>query len=370
MSLFTRCIRPILFRQDAERTHDATIRLSEVAGALGLVRKTAHRLFEFSDARLATEVAGIRFPNPVGLAAGYDKSGRAIDMMAALGFGFVEIGSVSADPSSGNPKPRLWRLPEDRAICVHYGLPNEGAEAIARRLAGKRRTVPLGINVVKTNRGIDAPPDCDSVILEDYTRSVARLKGLADYLCLNLSCPNTEMGRDFFADPARLAELLTALGELDVRCPVFLKMSPRGGITAIEQTLETIEPFGFVSGFIYNLPPGKPAALRTPPNVWKSLPGAVGGQPARAIISACVRELYRRMDRRRYRIMAAGGVFSGEDAYEMIRQGASLVQLLTALIYEGPGIVRRVNQGLCRLLDRDGLSNIGQAVGTAYPGTF
>jgi dihydroorotate dehydrogenase len=365
MSLYTQCIRPVLFRQDAERVHDAVIRLSEIAGSLSFVRKMARGFFGFSDARLATEVAGLRFANPVGLAAGYDKSGRAIGMMAALGFGFIEIGSVSADPSAGNPKPRLWRLPQDRAICVHYGLPNDGAEMVGRRLTGRRWAVPLGINVVKTNRGIDAPPDSDAAILDDYVRSVSRLKGLADYVCLNLSCPNTEMGRDFFADPARLAELFAALRELDLRCPLFLKLSPRGGIAAIEQMLETVEPFRFVSGFIFNLPPDKPATLRTPRSVWESLPGAVAGEPARETINTCVRELYRRMDRRRYRIMAAGGVFSSVDAYEKIRLGASLVQLMTALIYDGPGVVKRINQGLCRLLERDGLANIGQAIGTA-----
>lgn len=366
MSLYTQCIRPILFRQDAERVHDATIRLSEVAGSFGLLRKMASGLFGFADARLAIEVAGIRFPNPVGLAAGYDKSGRAIGMMAALGFGFVEIGSVSADPSAGNPKPRLWRLPPDRAICVHYGLPNDGAEIVGRRLADKHWPVPLGINIVKTNRGIDAPPDGDAAILDDYVRSVSRLQAVADYLCLNLSCPNTEMGRDFFADPAKLVDLLAALGELDLRRPVFLKLSPRGGIATIEQVLETVEPFPFVSGFIFNLPPGKPAVLRTPRSVWESLPGAVGGEPARETIDVCVRELYRRMDRGRYHIMAAGGVFSAEDAYAKIRHGASLVQLMTALIYEGPAIVKRINRGLCRLLKRDGLTNIAQAVGTAH----
>ena len=321
MSFYTQCVRPILFRQDAERHHDTAIRLCEIAGASGFVPAVARRLFGFSDDRLTTEVAGIRFPNPIGLAAGYDKSGRAIRMMAGLGFGFVEIGSVSADPSAGNPRPTALAASRGSANSVHYGLPNDGAEAVARRLSGRRWAVPLGINIVKTNRGLRAPPDTDAVILDDYVRSVRRLKGVADYLSLNLSCPNTEMGRDFFGEPARLAELLAALAELDVKCPLFLKLSPQGGIAAIEQVLETVEPFPFVSGFIFNLPPGKPAGLCTPRAVWESLPGAVGGQPGREAMNTCVRELYRRMDRNRYRIIAAGGVFSAEDAYKKIRLG-------------------------------------------------
>jgi dihydroorotate dehydrogenase (fumarate)/dihydroorotate dehydrogenase len=223
----------------------------------------------------------------------------------------------------------------------------------------------LGINIVKTNRGIEAPPDSEAAVFDDYLRSVSVLKDSGDYLCLNLSCPNTECGRDVFSIPGRLARLLSMLGELRIRCPVFLKVSPTGGMAAIEQLLETVEPFPWVSGFMFNLPPGKPAGLHTPRSVWESMPGAVAGSPSRAPLDECLRELFRRMDRTRYRIMAAGGVFSAEDAYDKIRLGASLVQLMTGLIYEGPGLVARINRGLCRLLERDGFRNVSEAVGTA-----
>jgi dihydroorotate dehydrogenase (fumarate)/dihydroorotate dehydrogenase len=363
--MYQTAIRPLLFRCDPEWVHNQTIRQAEFFGAFAPVLGVLSRCCECSDDRLATEVCGLRFANPIGLAAGYDKNGRAIRMMAALGFGHVEIGSVSAFPSQGNPKPRLWRLPADRAICVHYGLLNDGAEAVARRLTGQRWPVPLGINIVKTNHGINASPDSAETIFDDYLRSVALLKDVGDYLCLNLSCPNTETGCNFFALPGKLEELLARLKELNLSCPVFVKISPVGGVPAIEGVLQAAESFRFVSGFIFNLPPGKPANLRTPRAVWQSWPGAVAGEPARAPIGACVRELYRRMDRKRYRIIAAGGVFSAEDAYEKIRLGASLVQLVTGLIYEGPLLIKRINQGLCRLLEREGLKNIPAAVGIA-----
>jgi dihydroorotate dehydrogenase (fumarate)/dihydroorotate dehydrogenase len=366
--IYQKIVRPLLFRCDAEWVHNRAIGFGQVVGALGPLRSVMGRWYRFTDARLESKVCGIRFPNPVGLAAGYDKSGRAAAMMAAIGFGFVEIGSVSAEFSDGNPRPRLWRLPEDRAICVHYGLPNDGAEAVAARLAGTRLPVPLGINVVKTNRGIDAPSESDDAVLDDYVRSVSLLKDFGNYLCLNLSCPNTECGRDFFSISERLAQLLTMMGELQVECPVFLKVSPAGGVKAIEQLLETVDPFQIVSGFTFNLPPGKPADLRTPPSVWESMPGSVSGVASRKLLDECLRELYRRMDRNRYRIIASGGIFTAEDAYRKIRLGASLVQLLTGLIYEGPRLVARINRGLCRLLERDGITNIGEAVGTATDG--
>ena len=367
MSLYERIIRPLLFRADAELMHRCAVTCARWAGHAPVTSALA-AAYAVRDPRLETEVCGLRFPNPIGLAAGYDKNGRAARFLAALGFGHVEIGSVSADGSEGNPRPRLFRLPRDRAIVVHYGLPNAGARAVAAHLASVRLPVPLGINIVKTNRGIDAPPDRDDEIIDDYVRSVTALHARADYLMLNLSCPNTEMGRDFFADKHHVARLLARLSALEVRCPVFLKVSPQGGVCAIERLLEAAEGAPCVSGFAVNLPPGKPDTLTTPRRVWACMPGAVAGKPVEGLINACVRELYRRMDRERYRIIAAGGVFSAEDAYAKLRLGASLVQLLTAMVYEGPGVVKRINQGLCRLLERDGFDKVSQAVGADNPG--
>ena len=368
MRLYPSLLRPLIFRFDAETMHDRAIRAGRIAGSVGAVRSALSALYRFSDPRLETEVCGVRFPNPVGLAAGFDKSGCAVEGLAAMGFGHLEIGSISADPSAGNPRPRLFRLPLDRAVVVHYGLQNEGASAVASRLKTVRLPIPLGINIVKTNRGIDAPPDSDEEILADYVRSVHALKDAGDYLCLNLSCPNTEMGRDFFSEPGNTVRLMQALSGLEIRCPVFLKVSPLGGVRAIETVLEAASGVEFVSGFVFNLAPGKPEALRTSRHVLDAMPGAVAGKPVEAQMNACIREMYRRMDRDRYRIIGIGGVFSAEDAYRKIRLGASLVQLLTALIYEGPGVVRRINRGLCELLERDGFSCISEAVGTGDEG--
>jgi dihydroorotate dehydrogenase len=181
---------------------------------------------------------------------------------------------------------------------------------------------------------------------------------------LNLSCPNTDWGVDPFSDPGVVRELLGQLSDLHLGVPVFLKVAPCG-VAGIELLLAAADPFPLVSGFMFNLPRGKPAGLRTPRAVWENLPGAVSGPPVRSGIAQLVRELYRRMDRDRYHIIAAGGVFGAEDAYHYIRQGASLVQLLTALIYDGPAIASRIQRGLARLLERDGLSGVAAAVGAA-----
>jgi len=366
VSVYTNLLRPLLFRFDPERVHDTAIYAGSLLGRSQIAKALLERTCGFADPRLETEVCGIRLANPLGLAAGFDKNGRAIDAMAAIGMGHVEIGSISAEGSPGNPKPRLWRLPQDEAILVHYGLPNEGAERVAARLTPALRTVPLGVNIVKTNRGLNATPDSHDAIIADYVRSVRALQPWADYRSLNLSCPNTEMGRDFFADPAHTARLLEALQDVSITCPLFLKVSPRGGVRAIEELLQTVEPLDFVSGFIFNLAPGQPDGLQTPRHQIAGLPGSVSGKPVAAQMNACIREMYARMDRRRYRIIGAGGVFSGTDAYEKIRLGASLVQILTALVYEGPTVVKRINRELCGLLERDGLDHVADAVGAEH----
>ena len=360
MGLYSGLARPLLFRLDAEAAHRLAIAASARMGWAG---SALRRVTGVTDPRLETTVAGLRFPTPIGLAAGFDKSGMAVAALAGLGFGSIEIGSVSAEPADGNPRPRLFRLPQDRAIVVAYGVPNDGAVAVARRLDGLRCPVPLGINIVKTNRGRDAPPETADEIIADYVTAARILAPRADYLMLNLSCPNTIDGQDFFADRAHLELCLAALGELGLRLPVFLKVSPLGGLAAIERLLAAADTAPFVSGFMFNLPPTKPDGLVTPQAVWSPMPGAVSGRPAAALADVCIRETYRRMDRKRHAIIGAGGVFSAEDAYTKLKLGASLVQLLTALVYKGPGVGRRVTTGLLRLLDRDGVKHLADVVG-------
>jgi dihydroorotate dehydrogenase len=363
MGIYRAALRPLLFRADPEAIHGLAIRCGEIAGRLrGLCAALARRNTN-ADPRLAIEIAGLHFSSPLGLAAGFDKSGRAVPLLSSLGFSHVEIGSVSSDPSAGNPGRRLFRLPRDHAIVVHYGLPNEGAERVAARLASAPRHALLGINVVSTNRGPAAPPEADEAVIDDYTRSVRRLQDCADYLCLNLSCPNTRDGRDFFHAPQRLRALLEALQAAGVHRPLFLKVAPFESTADLETFLATVEPAPFVSGFAVNLPAAKPEGLATPPAVWSTMPGAVSGRPAAAAADRTLAQLYCRMDRRRYRLIGSGGVFSAADAYRKIRLGASLVQLLTALVYEGPGVVPRIHAGLVRLLEADGFRHIAEAVG-------
>ena len=363
MGLYSAVIRPILFQIDPERAHDMAIRAAELAGGSSSLCSAVAAAAGATSPRLAIEVAGMALRTPLGLAAGFDKSARAVRLLAALGFGHIEVGSISAEPSAGNPGPRLFRIPQDRGIVVHYGLPNDGAERVAARLDGSRLPVPLGINVVSTNRGPEAASDADDTVIAEYVSAVRRLHGCADYLCLNLSCPNTRDGRDFFSERQRLTSLLDAIDALRIAKPLFLKVAPFATTSDIESFLAAVEPARCVSGFSVNLPAGKPQGLATPASQLARMPGAVSGRPAAGAADRTIADLFGRVDVKRYRIIGSGGVFSAADAYRKIRLGASMVQLMTALIYEGPAVVGTINRELARLLEADGFAHVDEAVG-------
>lgn len=359
----------MLFQLDPERAHNLTLRACElgarVPGLAGFVKSHC----AFDDSGLHQEIGGIKFANPLGLAAGFDKNGHTIGFTGSLGFGHVEIGSISAYPSLGNPRPRLFRVPNDQAIVVCYGVPNEGARVVAERLGRTRCSVPLGINLVKTNDA--ARPNTDEEVLTDYATAFAQLQRFASYINLNMSCPNSANDRDFFDDPARVHALLTRIAQAGPQVPVFMKLKPLRDPGVLREIVRIADGFSFVAGFGINLPAGKPAELEftSPRDQWGKLPGAVAGRPVERLINANLKLLFETVGPRScYRLMAAGGVFSAKDAYRKIRLGASLVQLYSAMVYDGPGIVKPMLQDLVRLLHRDGFANVAQAVGADITG--
>jgi dihydroorotate dehydrogenase len=367
-ALYETAIRPLLFRLEPERAHRLALRTCVLAGRSTAARRLAHRAFAVEDPRLRVEVAGLSFSNPLGLAAGFDKNGRAVGLLGALGFGHVEMGSVSAWPSDGNPRPRLFRLPEDGAVVVNYGVPNDGADVIAARLDGLKLPVPLGVNLVKTNdrRRPAVEPD----VYEDYARSLELLQRHADYLMLNMSCPNSPGDRDFFDELPRVARLLERLARSGPRAPVILKLKPTTDAGVLREIVAIADGFPIVAGFAVNLPAGKPDGLRlsAPRERLERMPGAVGGRPVETLVNDVLGRLYGIVgERSRYGLIAAGGVFSAADAYRKLRLGASLVQVYTGLVYRGPGLVKEILTGLAGLLERDGATRIAEVVGADAP---
>ncbi|HUC49285.1 MAG TPA: quinone-dependent dihydroorotate dehydrogenase [Xanthobacteraceae bacterium] len=375
MELYRAAVRPLLFACDAEWSHRATMAFCRTLSRSKCVLKMLERQFAVRDGRLETIVAGLKFDSPLGLAAGFDKNGTAVDIVSRLGFGFVEIGSVSERPSGGNrARPRIWRLPADEGLRVYYGCPNDGAAVVAARLEKSRPTVPVGINLVETNTGQLVTAEQAAV---ELALALTRFAGIADYIVLNLSCPNMPHGPGgLFDEPEELGRLLQCIGRSTRLPPVFLKLKPAGDLQdprAIDPILQAVDGYAFVKGFILNIPNPDPyATLRTPAAALDRMRGGITGPSLRRPTNAAIGAWYRRIDRKRHVLIGTGGISSAEDAYEIITLGASLVQLYTAMVYRGPGLVRQINDGLCRLLARGGFRNIGEAVGSANirPGRY
>jgi dihydroorotate dehydrogenase len=359
-------LRPLLFQLDAERAHKVSLRTAE------LVQSVAPSLVEpqygFEDERLKQRLWGTVFPNPVGLAAGVDKNARLVPFWEAVGFGFVEVGSVSAMAANGNPKPRAFRLPKDQALLNRMGLNNEGAASMAERLEEGRndRTRPLGINLAKTHD----PGVMGEAALEDFRESFRLLAPQASYVVLNVSCPNAEDGQTF-EDPRALDELLATIFSEQrapgLEVPVLLKFSPPVSDrvifdTRIEDLVSVAQAHG-VHGFIASNTTSDRTGLSTPQSELQEMgEGGVSGPPLADRATCLVRYLYRVTDGE-VPIIGVGGVRDAETAYTKIRAGASLVQLYTALVYEGPGLIREIKAGLVERLREDEHVSIADAVG-------
>src|SRR5262245_1505601 len=343
MNYYQRLVRPLLFRFDPEWIHHRTVDVIGRMGSSRLLRSWCRSLYRFEDERLRSTIAGISFPNPIGLAAGFDKNGVALEGLSSIGFGGIELGSVSRFPSPGNPeRPRLFRLPLDRSIRIFYGVPNDGAAVVAGRLPQVKLPVPLGVNLVQTNTGKSAPPDD---MVEELAESVRPFLEHADYLMLNLKCPNSQ-GSSALEEPRHLRDLLEALRRYPRLPPIFLKIrAPEP--ERIDEIIEIAAPHAFVAGF-YPAGGRAPAKdMKTPPEVYARTRGSITGTHTFETVNAVVAAWYGRIDPSRFQLISAGGVFSAEDAYQRIRWGASLVQIYTCLVYEGPSAVERIKRGLC-----------------------
>ncbi|WP_137045583.1 quinone-dependent dihydroorotate dehydrogenase [Pseudolabrys sp. FHR47] len=365
MAMYRRAIRPVLFALDAEASHRATIGLCRTAGSSVILRRAAKARFGIRDSKLHTTVAGIDFPGPVGLAAGFDKNAEAAPAMSELGFGSIEVGSVSLHSSKGNSdRPRVWRLPLDEGLRIYYGCPSDGAEVVAARLKSIKLDVPLGVSLVETNTGTVTSADHAA---EELAHAMTYFSGLADYLVLNLSCPNMPRGGGLFDSPEKLGMLLRCCAQPAGMPPVFLKLTPPGDAedpSVIDLILGAVAPFDFVKGFILNIPNRDPGGtLKTPPDSLNQMRGGITGPSLRQPTNKAISAWYSRIDRKRHVLIGCGGISSADDAYRTIRLGASLVQLYTALVYQGPGLIKSINEGLSRMLERDGFRTIGEAVG-------
>lgn len=366
--LYHHIARPLLFACDAETVHDRTLRGLAMLGHTRPLAAFSRAWCSVRDARLSVKLFGLEFPNPIGLAAGLDKNALALTAWEGLGFGFVEIGTVTALEQPGNPRPRLFRLTLDQAIVNRLGFPNEGAEKIEARLAalrarGRFPKIPVGINLGKS-----AAVALENAA-EDYLKSFGRLREFADFFTLNVSSPNTKDLRQL-QDKARLDALLAAVCEKNNVAadrqpkPLLLKIAPDLEPQQLDDLLELASRHPLSGIIATNTTVTRPPSLAPITKRWLPYVGTGGlsGAPLRELSTAWVRRIHRSVGER-LPIVGVGGVFTAEDAYEKIKAGASLVQLYTGLVYGGPTTVKRMNRGLLKLLARDGFRSVQDAVG-------
>jgi len=340
--------KPALFSLPAETAHGVVHTLLETAQETPIAAAMADR-YTVEDDRLTVSAFGQAFPNPVGVAAGFDKNATVPNALASLGFGFVEVGGVTAEPQTGNARPRLFRLREDGALINRMGLNNEGAAAVGPRLAATDAPFPLGVNIAKSEHvDTDGAP-------ADYRETYEAVADGGDFFVVNVSCPNSQ-GFEELQNRAAMTDIFETLQDAGA-APLLVKLSPDLPDPAVEDALELVTELGLDGVVATNTTTERPAGLRSP-NAGET--GGLSGTPIETDATEMVRFVAERVD---VPVVGVGGISSAEGAYRKIRAGASLVQLYTGLVYEGPSLAREINEGLLDLLERDGFDSIDEAVG-------
>jgi dihydroorotate dehydrogenase len=353
----------LLSRLDAERVHRLTAHGLRAVNAIPPLRRLLRSLLAPRDERLRVRALGLDFPSPLGLAAGFDKEAAGFDAYATLGFGFVEIGTVTAQGQPGNPRPRIFRLTRERALVNRMGFPNAGAAAAEARLSRRDRSragAPVGVNVGKTRLAQDADAD--------YQATVRRLAPHADYLVLNVSSPNTPGLRDMQAVDrlaALIAAVRAALADVPRAVPLLVKIAP----DLSDDDVDAIADLALrerLDGLIATNTTIDRGTLRDPAAPDVPAEGGISGAPLKPRALAVLRRLHARTEGQ-LTLISVGGIESADDAWERIRAGATLVQAYTGFVYGGPLWPRRVNRGLARRTREAGLASVADAVGADAP---
>ncbi|MEK7650385.1 MAG: quinone-dependent dihydroorotate dehydrogenase [Patescibacteria group bacterium] len=355
-TLYTRALKPIFFLSDPETVHDKMTHFGSFLGSHSLTKKLTKSLLHYAHPSLEQGILGLKFANPLGLAAGFDKNAELTDIIPAVGFGFEEIGSVTGQVCAGNPKPRLWRLPESQGLVVYYGLKNDGCEAVANKLSQKKFENILGTSVAMTNCSDNL--DIKNAVI-DYAKAFRAFADIGDYTTINISCPNATGGQPFII-PHRLDYLLDILDTIATSKPIFIKLSPDLSQEQLDNILEIASKHRVHGIICSNL-----TKKRDNPKIFdKNIPatGGISGKPVQELADKMLAYIYRQTGKR-FVLIGCGGVSDAGDAYRKIRLGASLVQMITGMIFEGPQVIGEINRGLVALLQRDGFQNISEAVG-------
>lgn len=357
--MYRRAIYPILQRFDAEHTHETVLRLLSVVERLSPAQQLLRRLVAYNDPRLGVDLWGLHFANPLGIAAGLDKNAVAVRTWGALGFGHVEVGTVTPLPQPGNPRPRVFRLPADRALINRMGFPGQGAAAVGQRLrhsTGNRLIV--GVNIGANKTSVEA-----GRAVEDYIQALTQLYTYADYLTINISSPNTARLRELQGRAALeslVQQVAAQRDQMPVRKPLLIKIAPDLTPADLDDISAVCLGSGVDGIIATNTTIERPGSLR---EAAKTETGGLSGAPLRQRSTDVIRYLYA-TTQGRLPIIGVGGVFSAADVFAKLAAGAALVQVYSGFVYEGPLMAQRINRDLTRLLRQRGFDSIRQVTGS------
>ncbi len=353
-------LKPLLFQLDSEFVHENMVNLGQWCGQNSWAKKIFSSCYSYQHPALSQSLGGISFPNPVGLAAGFDYDAKLTQILPSLGFGFATVGSITACPYGGNPRPRLGRLPKSKSLMVNKGLKSIGTPKIIAKLAPLKFQIPLGISVARTNSKDTAE---EKKGIADYIESFVQLEKaqMATHYELNISCPNAYGGEPFTV-PKKLTRLLQAIKQLHLKTPLLIKMPTDLGISEALELMLVVKKYP-VAGLIFgNLTKDRQNRLIHPSERDKYAAGNFSGKPTWVRSNTLLAAIYKKY-KKQFILIGCGGVFSAQDAYTKIKLGASLVELITGMIYQGPQLIGQINAGLVKLLHEDGYDSISQAIG-------
>ncbi len=352
--LYKNVLKHIFFMFPPEFMHDSFTFKGKLLGSNFVTRGLVHMMFNYSNKRLEQDILGITFKNPIGLCAGFDKDAKLTQILACVGFGFEEVGSITKNPYEGNKGTRLWRLKKSKSLVVYYGLKNKGANYLYSKLKKMSFKFPIGISIAKTNckQTID-----EKIGIDDYVYTYKKFHDVGDYFTINISCPNA-YGGEPYTDSKSLDKLLFKISKVKKTKPIFLKMPADLPKIEVNRLISVAKKYK-IDGFIAtNLTKDRSYVLD------KNIPkvGGISGKAVQELSDNMISYLYKKT-KREFVIIGCGGIFNAADAYRKIKNGASLLQMITGMIYEGPFVISEINRGLVELLEKDGYKNISEAVG-------
>ena len=359
-SFYRHCLRPLLFLQDSEAVHNRVLRGLSVSARLPVLPLLADACYGAPD--LPVALAGLKFPNPIGLAAGMDKAAAAVPMWERLGFGFAELGGVTRHAQTGNDTPRMFRAVTDRALVNRMGFNNPGAEAMAEALRGWRKREQWPIHPIGINLGKSKVTPLEEAA-DDYAFSFRTLQGLADFFVVNVSSPNTPNLREL-QDKSALDEILKTLRAVNAAVPLFIKIAPDLSTEAIDDVLDLATTHSLAGIVATNTTIERPSPTDAQCKQIYAETGGLSGVPLRARSTEIIAHIYKNT-KGALPIIGVGGIFTADDAWEKITAGASLVQVYTALVYEGPSIAANIVRGLKARMEKEGVRSLDDLVGKA-----